>query len=76
MGGPGPLRDGHELVAQAHVSEGATDHNLVIAAARAIGVELTPLDAVLEQILSGGRVGADGAGGRDVIGRDRVAEQD
>ncbi len=65
---------GRELVAQAHVGEGAAHHDFVIAAARAVGVEVGRLDAVLGEVFSGGAVGLDGAGGRDVVGGDGVAE--
>src|SRR5438270_10500537 len=46
----------------------------MIAAARAVRVEVGGLDAVLLQIFSGGTVFLDGAGGRDVIGGHAVAE--
>src|SRR5699024_6057547 len=60
-----------ELVAQADVRERAADHHLVVAAARAVGVEVLPLDAVRGQVLTRGRVGLDRASRRDVVGRDR-----
>ncbi len=64
-----------DLVAQADVGEGAADHDLVVASAGAVGVEVTPLDAVLGEVLLLSRgVGLDGTGGRDVVGGDRVAE--
>ena len=71
-----PSLPGDELVAQPDVRERAAHHHLVVAAPRAVRVELAPLDAVLDQVLPGGRVGPDRAGGRDVVGRDRVAEHD
>ena len=77
-----PSQDGHaalgarrELVAQPHVGERAAHHHLVVAAPRAVGVEVPPLDAVLEQVAPGGRVLLDRAGGRDVVGGDAVAQQ-
>ena len=73
---PRPLRAGDEQVAQAHVRERAAHHHLVVAAARAVGVEVLALDAVLAQVLARGRLELDRAGGRDVVGRDRVAEHD
>ena len=66
---------GKELVAQADVRERAANHHLVVAAARAVRVEVPAVDAVLGEVLAGRRVGLDGAGGRDVVGRDGVAEQ-
>ena len=63
-----------ELVAQADVGERAAHHHLVVAAPGAVGVEVAPLDAVLEQVAPGGRVARDRAGGRDVVGRDAVAQ--
>src|SRR5579863_7679150 len=65
---------GDEFVAQADIGEGAADHDFVIAAAGAVGVEVGGLDAVLLQIFSGGAVFFDRSGGRDVVGGDAVAE--
>jgi hypothetical protein len=45
---------GRELVAQAHVGEGAAHHDFVVAAARAVAVEVGGLDAVLGEVFSGG----------------------
>ena len=74
--GPRALAARDEQVAQADVGEGAAHHHLVVAAARAVGVEEAPLDAVLEQVLAGRAVGLDRAGRRDVVGGDAVAERD
>src|SRR5580698_5035642 len=63
-----------QFVAQADVGEGAADHDFVIAAARAIGVEVGGLDASFLQIFSGRAVFLDGAGGRNVVGGDAVAK--
>ena len=65
---------GGELVAQADVGEGAAHHDFVVAAARAVGVEVGGLDAVVGEVLAGGAVVLDGAGGGDVVGGDGVAE--
>ena len=46
----------------------------MIAAARAVGVEVGGLDAVVGEVFAGGAVELDGAGGRDVVGGDGVAE--
>ena len=66
--------DVDQFVAQADVGEGAADHDFVVAAARAVGVEVGGLDAVLLQVFSGGAVFLDGAGGRDVVGGDAVSQ--
>src|ERR1700742_3093246 len=49
--GDAAFGSGSELVAQANVGEGSTDHDFMIAAARAVGVEVGWLDAVLGQVL-------------------------
>ena len=61
-------------VLDAHVGERAAHHHLVVAAARAVAVEIGLHHAVLDQPLAGGRVLLDRAGGRDVVGGDRIAE--
>ena len=63
------------LVADADVGEGAAHHHLVVAAPRAVGVEVPRVDLPLGQILAGRRRRLERAGGRDVVGRDHVAEQ-
>ena len=65
---------GGEQVADADVGERAAGHHAVVAAAGAVAVEVARLDAVRDQVLAGGAVFGDRAGGRDVVGRDRVAE--
>ena len=72
--GPVPLLARNQRVADAHVPEGATHHDLVIAAAGPEGVPVHLLHAVLPQVPGGGTVLGDGPGGRDVIGGDRVAQ--
>ena len=47
----------------------------MVAAPRPVGIEIGGLDAVLLQVARGRAVGGDAAGRRDVVGRDRVAEQ-
>ena len=64
----------HEVL-DADVGERAAHHDFVVAAARAVLVEVGRCDVVLEQVLAGGGGGLDGAGGRDVVGGDLVAEQ-
>ena len=63
-----------EPVAQPDVAERAAHHHLVVAAAGAVRVELERRDAVLLEPLPGRRPRRDRAGRRDVVGRDRVAE--
>ena len=61
-------------VFDAHVGEGAAGHHAVVAAARAVAVEIFHGDTAVEQELSGGRCFLDAAGGRNVVGGDAVAE--
>ncbi len=64
----------HEVL-DAHVGEGAAHHHIVVAAARAVAVEVGLLHTVLHQPLAGGRAGLDGASGRDMVGGDGIAKQ-
>ena len=57
------------------VGEGSAHHDLMIAAPRAILIEIGFRDLPFEQILAGGRGLLDRAGGRNMVGRDLVAEQ-
>src|SRR5215207_528391 len=57
-----------QAVAEADVGEGAADHHLVVAAPRAVRVEVTDLDALLDQPPAGRAVLLDCPRGRDVIG--------
>ncbi len=65
----------HHRVLDADVGEGAAHHDLMIAAARAVLVEVGDRDLALGQELARGRGGLDRAGRRDVVGGDLVAEQ-
>ena len=65
---------GHHLVADADIGEGAAHHHLVIAAPRAVGIELQRPHLMFEQVGAGRTVGLDIAGGRDMVGGDAVAE--
>src|SRR5579859_4028 len=56
---PVTLSIGHQLVAQADVAKRAAHHHLVVAAARAIRVEVAERDAVVEQIAARGGVLGD-----------------
>src|SRR3954451_4835035 len=53
VGRPRPLGARGELVAQPHVRERAAHHHLVVAAARAVAVELRLRNAVLDQVPAG-----------------------
>ena len=68
---PAPL---DQEVPKPDVGEGAADHHLVVAAARAVGVEVPRLDPLFDQPASGRAVLLDRAGRGDVVGGDRVAE--
>src|SRR5690242_3985483 len=63
-GGDAALGARRELVAQPDVGERAADHDLVVAAAGAVGVEVLALDAVLGQVRPGRAVGLDRPGRR------------
>ena len=63
-----------ELVAEADVGERPADHDLVVPAARAVGVEVLRSDALIDEPSSGRAVRRDRTRGRDVIGGDRVPE--
>src|SRR6185437_5153637 len=68
VAGDAALGAGRHLVLDARVGEGAAHHDLMVAAARAVGVELLRPDLVLGQV-GAGRAGLlDVAGGGDVVG--------
>jgi hypothetical protein len=69
-----PFRAQH-VVLDADVGEGAAHHHFMVAAARAVLVEVGGADAIVGEVLAGGRGGLDRAGRRDVVGGDLVAEQ-
>ncbi len=71
---PAAFRAGRELIAQADVGQRSAHHHFVIAAARAIGIEVLGLHALRDQVLAGGAVLGDVARGRDVVGGDGIAE--
>ncbi|MPL73108.1 hypothetical protein SDC9_18901 [bioreactor metagenome] len=62
------------LVLDADVGEGAAHHDFVVAAARAVAVEVLRCDATLGQVLAGRGGRLERARGRDVVGGDHVAE--
>ena len=65
----------HHLVLDADVGEGAAHHHLVIAAPRAVLVEVLRPHLMVAQVFAGRAFFLDRAGRRDVVGRDRVEEQ-
>ncbi len=71
----GTLGVRREQVLEAHVGECAAHHHFVIAATRAVRVEVDRLDAMRDQVLPGGERFADRSGGRDVVGGDAVAQK-
>src|SRR3546814_12221047 len=56
------------------VGEGAAHHDLVVAAAAAVGIEVLTVDLMILEVEPGGAVGLDAAGGRDVNGGGRIAK--
>ncbi len=68
------LRRDHEVL-DAHIGERAAHHHVMVAAARAVAVEVLLHHAVLQQPLAGGRGFLDRPRGRDMVGGDRVAEE-
>src|SRR4051794_41779199 len=63
----------HHLILDADIGERAARHHAIVAATRAVAVEVLRLDAVLDQITAGGRIFLYPAGGAYVVGRDAVA---
>ena len=74
VAGPAAFGAGSHLIAQANVGEGSAHHHFMIAAARAVGIEVAGLDAERHQVLRGGAVLRDVAGGGNVIGGDGIAQ--
>ncbi len=64
-----------QQVLQTDVGEGSADHDLVVAAARAVGIEVLALNTVLLQVLAGRGVGLEGTCRGDVVGRDRISQE-
>ena len=64
----------HDFVPQPHIGERAANHDFVITAPRAVGIEVRGLDAMVDEILSGGAVLLNGTRRRDVIGSDAIAK--
>ena len=64
----------HEVL-DADVGERAAHHHFMVAATRAVLVKISLAHLTISQPATGGRGELDGAGRRDVVGRDLVAEQ-
>src|SRR5207248_4002353 len=62
------------LVPQTNVCESSAHHDFVIAAARAVRVEICGFDGMLLQIFAGWAVLLNGAGRRDVVGGHAIAK--
>ena len=65
----------HHFVAQTGIGKGATHHDFMIAAPRAVGIEIADGNALLLQIPPRRAFGTDGAGWRDMVGRDGITEE-
>ena len=72
--GAGAVGRNHQVF-DAHVGKGAAHHHIVVAAPRAIAVEVGLLHALRLQPQPSGGAGLDGPSGRDVVGGDGVAKQ-
>ena len=67
------FRGDHEVF-DADIGECAAGQDAVSATTAAVAVEIRRCGSVFDGVFCGGRAGVDGAGGRDVVSRDRVAE--
>src|SRR5690606_34979127 len=65
---------GDHFVLDADVREGAAHHDVVVASAGAIGIEVLAADLVLLEEDARGAVRLDAAGRGDVVGGDRIAQ--
>src|SRR5665647_1350428 len=64
----------HHLILDANIGEGAAHHDLMIAAARAILVEVLRTNLVIAQVFAGRAFFLDRSRRRNVVGGDRVAQ--
>ena len=74
VGGDAAFDPGDHFVLDADVGEGAAHHHVVVAATRAVGVEVLLRDLVALEVGAGGAVFLDRTGGRNVVGGDRIAQ--
>ena len=65
---------GDHQILDADIGKGAAGHDAVVAAARSVAVEIDEIDAVLDEILSGGRRLLDAARRGDMVGGHAVAK--
>ena len=64
----------YQEIADTHIGKGPSNHDLVIASARAITIEILYRNSPLAQVVTSRRGRLDRAGRADVVGRDRVVE--
>ena len=74
MQGHSPFDAWNHQILDAHVRERTARHHPIIAATRAVAVEVFRFHAMLDQISPGWRIFFDRTGGTDVICRHRIAE--
>src|SRR5215831_15660261 len=75
MARPAAFRTRRELIPQPDVGQRAAYHDLMIAAAGAVAVEVLRLYAQRDEVLSGRTVLGNRTGGRDVVRGDGIAEK-
>ena len=68
--GPVALFAASKAIAQANVRERSAHHDLMVAAAGAVAVEVPGLNAVFHEVLASGGARRDVSGWGDVVGRD------
>jgi hypothetical protein len=73
--GESPLFAFDHLVADPHVGKGAAHHDVVVAAAASIAIEIVFFNAKGSEVEPRWGVRFKGAGRRNVVGRDRIAKE-
>ena len=68
------FRSRRHQILNPHIRECPTGHHQIVPAPAAVAVKIRVLDPARNQILPGWRRSLDCAGGRNVIGRDGIAE--
>ena len=74
MLGNAAFHAGHHFIADTRIGEGAAHHHLMVAAPRAIAVEIRLTHLVFQQIFTGRRRLPDIPRRRDMVGRDGIPE--